>query len=165
MKKKELTSATIKNKLFILMFPAFILVHLTLISSIKLFPFLDTPNHLGLATIYRYYGEQTNQFANYFTIDTFLKPNVFHLFFCGLKIFPSVEFANKIFYSLYVILLPLAVLLVIKKIGGNPWFSLLSFLMLYNCNVCYGFVGLTIALPFVLLLFYCLLEDSEKNRL
>jgi hypothetical protein len=151
------------RNLFLTLFLLFIGAHLLLVGTIRIYPFLDTPNHLAIATIYRYYGEPSNQFANYFTIDTFLKPNVFHLFFCGSNLFPTVEFANRVFYCLYVLLFPLSILLVIKKIGGNQWFSLLSFLFLYNINVLYGFNGFIIALPFVMFTFYCMLNYLNKQ--
>jgi hypothetical protein len=149
--------------LFAIIFLLFISLHAYLMVSTRLYPFLDAPNHLAMATIYRYYGEPTNQFAHYYAIDTFLKPNVAHLFFCGSKLFPSVEFANRVFYCLYVLLFPLSILLVIKKIGGNQWFSLLSFLFLYNINVLYGFNGIIIALPFVMFTFCSLLYYMEKG--
>ena len=133
--------------------------------STRLYPFLDAPNHLAMATIYRYYGEPTNQFASYYAIDTSLKPNVAHLFFCGSELFPSVEFANKVFYCLYMLLFPLSILLVIKKIGGNQWFSLLSFLFLYNINVMYGFNGFVIAMPFVMFTLYVVLNPEQQTVL
>lgn len=153
------------KKIFLLTFLLFITLHLYLMSTMRIYPFLDMPNHLALATIYRFYHEPANQFDQYYSLDVFPKPNVFHLFFCGSKIFPTVEFGNKIFYCLYTLLFPLVTVLVIKKLGGNPWFSLLSFLLLYNSNVCYGLTGFTIAIPFVLLFFYFLLDYLEdENR-
>ena len=116
-----------------------------------------------MATIYRYYGEPTNQFARYYAIDTFLKPNVFHLFFCGSTYSPQSNLPIRVFYCLYVLLFPLSILLVIKKIGGNQWFSLLSFLFLYNINVLYGFNGLIIAIPFVMFTF-CVMLNYMDNR-
>ena len=115
------------RNLFLTLFLVFIGAHLLLVSTISIYPFLDAPNHLAMATIYRYYGEPGNHFTDYYLIDTVLKPNVFHLFFCGSKLFPSVEFANKLFYCLYVILFPTAVLLVLRRLGGNSWFGLLIF--------------------------------------
>jgi len=122
--------------------------------------------HLASATIYRFSGKSDNLFNQFYYIKKlFGQPNNFHLIFCGLKIFPSVEFANKVFYSLYVILLPLSSLLLIKKMGGNPWFSLFSFLVLYNSNTMWGFVGFTFSIPFVLLFIYLLLDYTSRDRL
>lgn len=150
--------------LFSILFITFIMMHLLLVGNVRLYPFLDTPNHLAMATIYRYYGQPGNHFADYYLIDTVLKPNVFHLFFCGSKLFPSVEFANKVFYYFYVLLFPIAVLLVIRRLNGNPWFGLLSFLYIYNYSVTFGFAGFTIAIPFIFLLFYFYLDYLERTR-
>ena len=144
-------------------FCALISLHVILIFTIRLFPFVDLPNHLSVATIYRYYGDAGNQFKEFFTIDIFLKPNIFHLLFCSCKIFSSVEFANKIFLSLYIILLPLSVVRCITYFGGNKWYALLSFLFLYNFNVSWGFVGYVIAIPTVLFLFIASLRFFEKT--
>ncbi len=135
------------------MTPFLILIglHLLLICTQRLYPFTDLPNHLAAATISRYYDDPSNRFAEFYALDRFLKPNVFHQSFCGLPLFPSVEAANRAFLCLYVLLLPLSVLLVIKRMGGNRWFAFLSFLLLYNYNASWGFVGFIFALPLVLI--------------
>lgn len=150
---------------FPVLFATFILMHLVLIWSVRIYPFVDVPNHLGLATIYRYYGEPNNLFSYFYTINTFLKPNTFHIQFCGSSIFPTVEVGNKVFFCLYVILLPVSILFTIKKLGGNPWLAFLSFLYLYNYNVSFGFVGFSIAIPFVFMLFAKIPDHLEKDNL
>jgi len=137
---------------FPLIFIIFVLLYAGIIWKPRIYPFTDVPNHLGIATIYRHYGEEDNHFKQFYTINPAFKPNTFHIFFCSMEIFPSVEYGNKVFFCLYAVLLPFSVLGVIKKYGGNPWFSLLSFLFLFNYNVSYGFVGYTIAIPFLLVL-------------
>jgi hypothetical protein len=143
------------NKLFTAIFLVLLSAHLILVASTRLFPFTDLPDHLAAATIARHIGEPSNQFSEYYTVEAFGKPNTFHLIFCSLRIFPSVEFANRVFFLLCVALVPLATLWVITKLGGNRWFSLLSFLLVYNLNVNWGFVGFAFAIPLVLA-FYCL---------
>ena len=150
---------TVKSKRgFFFIFICFLTAHILLISTTRLFPFLDMPNHLAIATIYKSYGDSANQFEKFFYIDLFPKPNVFHVVFCGSQLFPTVEIANRIFYCLYAVLFSLAGFLVIKRVHGNPWFCLLPFLLLYNINVSYGFTGFTISIPFVLLTFYVILD-------
>ncbi len=152
------------RRLFALLFSLLILLHILLICTRRIYPFTDLPFHLSAATIFRHHGEPTNRFDEYFKVDLSAKPNVFHIFFCGLPIFPDVESANRVFYCLYVISLPLAVLLLIGKLGGNPWLSLLSFLLMYNFSVLWGFSGFTISIPLLLLLFYLLLFYFEDGR-
>jgi len=155
---------TVKRKTFLTAFVILAGLHLALVCASRLYPFTDLPNHLAAATIYRYFGEPTNRFAEFFALDTFLKPNVFHMLFCSLDIFPSVEFANRMFFCLYVVLLPLSVLLVIRKLQGNPWFSLLSFLLLYNYNTSWGFVGFTFSIPLLMFTFSATIDHLESRR-
>lgn len=161
----KLHNRTAGTSLFPILFITFIMMHLLLVGNVRIYPFVDVPNHLALANIYRYYGQPTNQFAQFYALNTLIKPNTFHMYFCGSKIFPSVEFGNKIFFCLYIILLPVTTLFAIKKLGGNPWFAFLSFLYLYNYNVSYGFVGFAMAIPFVLLFFSVLLDHLEEDNL
>lgn len=127
-----------------------------------LLPFVDLPFHLGVATVVRGYGEPGNQFADYFTLQILGQPNVFHLWFCSRDIFPSVEFANKVYFALYSYALPLSLYAVIRELRGNPWFSLLGFLYLYNFNTHWGFVGFVAAMPMVLALFAVLLRHLRR---
>lgn len=154
-----------KTYFFAAVFSTFIVLHIFVMFSLRIYPFVDLPNHLAAATIFKFYGSPTNHFSDYYAINTFPPTNVFHLLFCSLNIFPSVEFGNKMFYCLYVLLFPLSILMLIRKLGGNQWFSLLAFLLLYNYNLHWGFVGCTIAIPFILFLFYFLREFLNGNRL
>ena len=128
-KMREQSKAAYRGKtLFWIIFVLCLSMHTILIASIRLYPFLDTPNHLAMATIYRYYGQPGNHFTDYYLIDTFLKPNVFHLFFCSSKLFPSVEFANK------SILLPLRVAISTVNPAGhkkNRWQSVVLSALLF----------------------------------
>lgn len=149
------------KRLFFAIFAALIVLHVALLATARLYPSIDLPDHLAAATIARDAGEASNQFTQYYAFGARFEPNTFHLFFCSLKIFPSVEFANRLFFCIYAILLPLSVLLVIRKAGGNQWFSLFSFLFMYNINVTWGFVGFTFAIPLVLLFYYFFLLEPE----
>lgn len=151
------------DKVFYTIFVTLICLHAILIVTTRLYPFIDLPNHLTEATIYRYYGDESNRFSSYFALDLFLKPNTFHTLFCSLPVFGSVETANRGFFVLYVILLPVSMLLLIGKLGGNRWFSLLSFLLVYNLNVSWGFVGFVFAVPLALLFMHAAIDFIERG--
>lgn len=153
------------RKLFLFFFGVLILLQVVLMWSARIYPFVDVPNHLGLATVYRYYDDSTNYFSDFYELDFVLKPNTAYDFFTASEIFPTVEFGNKVFFCLYVVLLPLSMLFAIWKFGGNPWFAFLSFLFLYNYNVSYGFVGFTIAVPFVVVLVALLPDYFRRSNL
>jgi hypothetical protein len=141
----------------------FTALHIALIWSSRLLPFVDLPDHLATATILKYYGSPDNVFSLYYELGSLWgKPNVFHIYSCTLGIFPSVEIANKIYYSLYLLLFPLSVLLIIRHLEGNPTFALLTFLLIYNLNVVWGFAGYTLAIPVFLLIFLLILRYLDK---
>lgn len=140
-----------ENRWFWAAFLLLLGIHYWMIGSSRILPFVDLPNHLANATIYRHIGEPGNQFAHYYSVHPlFPNANVVHLAFAGSKIFPSVEFANRVFYMLYATLIPLGVFLLIREAGGNRWYTLLSFLLIFNLNAVFGFTGFTIAIPIVL---------------
>jgi hypothetical protein len=86
------------------------------------------------------------------------------MIFCSLKIFPSVEFANKVFYIIYIIIFPLSSLLLISYIRGNKWFSLLSFLFIYNHSVHWGFTGFTMSVPLIIIFILFTIKYFEKQN-
>lgn len=139
------------KRLFLAAFAALVILHAFATSSSRLLPFIDLPNHLAASTIVRHYGEFGTEFAKYFNVDLFPKPNVLYITFCSAKIFPTVETASRVWYFLYVLLLPLSVLLLVRKLGGTPWPAVLSLLFLYSYSVCWGFTGYTMAIPLILL--------------
>ena len=153
-----------KNRSYALVLAGMIIIHICLLTTLRIFPMTDLPFHLAVATIHKHYGEVSNHFAEYYSVDLFPKPNCLHPLFCGLRIFPGVEFGNKVYYGIYLVLLPVSVLLIIRKIRGNPWISLLSLLLLYNLSFRWGFAGHTMAIPLVLLTLYFHLRTLSDPR-
>ena len=139
----------------------FIILNTFLLSGVRLLPFIDLPNHLAEATIFKFY-EQGNLLSQYYQPTPWYFPNTFHTVFCSL--FPSVEWGNRVFHVLYLILLQASVFLVIKQLKGNPWYGLLAILFTYNYNVTFGFVGFAISLPILILLFYAILRYIHAEK-
>lgn len=151
--------------LFYTLFFIFLFLHLYLISSQRLYPFIDIPNHLTSANIYRFYGDAENDFINYYDIPSLLKSNMSHLFFTSMSVFPDVESGNKIFLCLYVLLLPLSLLFLIKYVKGNVWFSLTAFFLLYNFNCNWGFTDYIISIPLLIFFYITMCGYFEKGRI
>jgi hypothetical protein len=119
---------------------------------------------LAGATVIRYYDEPGVRFSSYFVLDSFLgKPNIFHMLFCSWNVFPSVEFANKVFYCAYIILLPLSIVFAARVYGGSWVFAFCSFPLLYNFNTCWGFAGFTFSIP-VFIAYFCVIELWAQTR-
>lgn len=140
----------------------FILATALIIFLNPLLPFVDLPSHLAEATIYKYYYDSENLFSTYYQLTPWYFPNTLYLVFTSA--FPSVVIGDKLFFMSYVILMPTTIFLIIRELKGNLWYGLLSFLLIFNYNVTYGFVGFYMAIPITLLLFYTLLLDAKKQR-
>jgi hypothetical protein len=138
---------------------AFLFVHALVIFIFPLLPFIDLPNHLAEATIYKYGNDPG--LREFYQPTPWWYPNTFHAVFCSL--FPDVEMGNRIFHMLCIVLLLGGVWLVINELGGNPWYGLLASLFTYNYNFTYGFVGFAISIPMVIVLFYLILLDIRRD--
>lgn len=140
----------------------FVLLNSIFLASVGLLPFVDLPNHLAEATIYKYYAP-ANLLGKYYQPTPWYFPNTFHTVFCSL--FPSVEWGNKVFHIMYIVLLHGSMFLAIKQLRGNAWYGLLGILLTYNYNVSFGFVGFAISIPVLILLFYVILLYIDKERM
>ncbi len=115
-------------------------------------PFIDLPLHLSMSTIIRAMRDNDAVYPLYYsTISLFKIPNTFHIGFCSLPLFPDIEFANLIYYIVYIILFPLAILHLIREMKGNPVFVFLSFIFIFNYNAMWGFVGFMSGVPLVII--------------
>jgi hypothetical protein len=139
------------------------LVHLAILFSARLLPFVDIPNHLAMATIAREYLADSNAFSQYYALDLFPKPNVLFLFFCASPIVPSVEVGAKALVALYIVLVPLSVVMLVRCVGGSTWFAIAACLLLYNFNLIWGFVGYTISIPFVAIATWLTMEHVASD--
>jgi hypothetical protein len=141
----------------------FVILNAIFLFSLNLFPFIDLPNHLAEAAIYKFYGEPGNAISQYYQPTPWYFPNTFHTVFCSL--FPDVEMGNRIFHILYILLLQLSLYLVIRQLNGNPWYGLLGILFTFNYNVTFGFVGYAISIPVIVIIFYLTLRDLKEDRI
>ncbi len=153
------------HRTFFIILTAFFFAHLLFFDQLRLLPFSDYLNHLSEATIYRYSGQPDNDFHLYYPYRLFPYANVFHILFMGSPFFPSVEFGGKLFVSLYMVLLPLSIFLLIRRLGGDIWFTFLSFLYLYNRSFYWGFLPFAFSIPIFFLLFLAILISLEKRNI
>ncbi len=126
-----------------------------------LYPFVDLPNHLAEAAIYKL--SNSSIFNNFYHVSGGIEPNSLHYIFISL--FNDIEKGNKLYYALCAISLPVFTFLLIKRLGGNWEFSVLSLLLIFNYNVSFGFAGFTLAIPLVLSVFYLLCINKPWSKI
>lgn len=158
-----------KEKHIKYIFIIFLLVLPACIALTRILPFIDLPFRLMASTIFRYYDSADYLFNQYYTIPTLFKSNVFHLIFCSLKIFPDVETANKIYYIIYFVSFPVLLYFLIKKLGGNKWYSILGFFIVFNSDAHWGFADYTMSfsalLVFILVILYAFRRKNILSAL
>ncbi|MCI0472708.1 MAG: hypothetical protein L0Y76_03905, partial [Ignavibacteria bacterium] len=130
-----------------------IILNIFWVVSTPILPFVDLPFRLAESVIFHHYNNPDYLFSEYYVIPSLLKSNIFHTVFCSLSIFGNPETANKIYYSIYIILMPVSSYIIIKKLNGNIFYSLLPVLFLLNHNVHWGFTGYTMSVPILIILF------------
>lgn len=130
-----------------------LLVNLSNVWRLEVYPFTDLPNHLAEATILRALALDGQSSFPLYSLhpDIQIIPNISHAVFCAL--FADVELGNRIWYSLYMLLLVAVVLSLIRLVKGDPWFGLLAIPLIFNFNTMWGFAGFTLAVPLLLAVF------------
>ncbi len=142
----------------------FTAVNLYWVICLPLLPFADLPFHLAESFIVKNFGVGGFLFEKFYVIPSYLKSNTFHTFFCSSGIFPDVETANRIYYAVYVVLLPLSMLVLIRLFEGNKLFSILSFLFIVHYSVHWGFTGYTMSVPVLFFIFSVYFLYFVKRR-
>jgi hypothetical protein len=153
------------GRVFYCVFGALLASHAVLMALPRLYPFVDLPNHMAAATIFKYFGEDSNRFDEFYALDTAVQPNLFHIVVPALRVFPSVETGYRVLLCAYALLLPMGAYWLIRTIQGNPWFAMPSFLLLHGFNTGWGFAGFLFSIPFVLLVVTLIPATLEPGRL
>lgn len=154
-----------KRKFFFIYFLSIIILNALILISIRLYPFIDLPFRLAVATIYKYYNNTDYLFSEYYLIPSIFKSNIFYTLFVTNSIFGNIELGNRVFYIVYLILFPLSVYFLIKYIKGNTWYALLSFLFIYNHNCHWGFADYMFSVPIIIFGLIFLIQQFEGYKL
>jgi hypothetical protein len=134
----------------------------------RLLPMLDTPSHLALARGWHSYHDAAYNIAKYY--DLRIRPVPYIAFYAvidALLYVCSIETANKLFLSAYLVLFPLSVLAIARALRRSPWLALGAFPLAFNQNWIYGFSSylMSIALAFFsLAILIRFLEAPTRRR-
>ncbi len=114
-------------------------------------PFLDLPQHLGLATIIHHLGDPAWDFQTYYLIDARPLPSwgfygPVHLLAYGM----SVPVAARVVLVAYALLLPYGARTLFSAFGRDPRLGLIAVPLVWNTNLYMGFVSFVVAVPLFL---------------
>jgi hypothetical protein len=131
----------------------------------RLLPMLDTPNHLALVRGWHSYYDPSYRIAEYYTLR--IRPVPYFLYYASMHLMmfaASIETANKLFLSAYLVLFPLSVLALARVLGRSPWLALGAFALAFNRNWIYGFSSYLMGTCFMLLAFTALISFLREGR-
>ena len=139
-------------------------MHLSNIWRLETNPFTDLPNHLSEAYLFKALADPNNPLQSYYKNEiTVVTPGTLHTIFCAL--FPDVETGNRVFYSLYMAVLLLGMVIVVHAAKGDVWIALLSMVFFYNFSTLWGFAGYTMGLALLLVAVAVLLKFNDQPTL
>ncbi|MEO0093658.1 MAG: hypothetical protein ABIK67_05330, partial [candidate division WOR-3 bacterium] len=138
---------------FLILFVVFSILFVLPVWLVEFLPFVDLPQHLNFVYILKNFHNPELNYDKIYALRLFPTHNTFHLFFNYLLsfLFP-LAIANKIYLTISILLFPLALWFLIKQLGGNEQFTLLGFLVSYNYNLFWGFVGVNVGIALILFL-------------
>jgi hypothetical protein len=135
----------------------------------RLLPMLDTPNHLGLVRAWHSYHDPSYHIADYYTLRIRPVPYIFFYWSIHMLMYVfSIEVANKIFLSAYLILFPLSILSLARALKRSPWLALGGFPLAFNQNWIYGFSSYLMSTCFLFFALAALirwLDDGRRSSL
>ncbi len=116
---------------------------------VRILPMQDIWQHLALVDVIHNYWAPGSVYPDYFLLPDVPKPNLFYYFVTSLIGYatPTLEIANKIVLTLYVIAFPLGFLYLLRSFGRSKWLSLFAFPFIFNAMFYLGFVSFFLAMP------------------
>jgi len=152
-----------------LLWIALTVVALVPVWSQRLLPMLDTPNHLAMARAWHDFHDPASHVARFYTLH--VRPAPYILFYASLHALmfvTSIEVANKLLLSAYLVAFPLSIRALVTSLGRSPWLALGAFPLAFNQAWIYGFTAHLVA---VCLMFFALaalvryLRDGARREL
>ncbi len=129
-------------------------------------PMLDTANHLALVRGWHSYYDPVYHLADFYDLRVKLVP--YFLFYAAIHLLMllhfSIETANKLFLSAYLILFPLSVLYLVRSFGRSDWLALGGFSLAFSQSWMYGFSSFMMGTCFTLLAIGAICRYLEAGR-
>lgn len=105
----------------------------------RLLPMAETPHDLAVARVWHSFHDPAYKVSDYYALR--LRPLPPILFYAAVHLMMyvvSIEIANKLFLSAYLILFPLSVLALARAFRRSPWLALGGFALAFNQTWAWG---------------------------
>ena len=115
-------------------------------------PFLDLPQHLGLAAVVTRYHDPATRFAQYYALDHRITPYWGYygaMWLLGQAL--PLELANRLLFTAYAVGTPLASAYLLASFGRDRRWAVLTIPLVFNTNLFLGFGSFLLSIPLFLL--------------
>jgi len=118
----------------------------------RFLPFLDLPQHLGLAAVVARYRDPATAFARTYLVQAGVTPYWGYygsMWLLGRAL--PLELANRLLFTAYALGLPLAAAFLLASFRRDPRWAVFTLPLVFSTNLFLGFVSFLLSLPLVLL--------------
>jgi hypothetical protein len=125
-------------------------------------PMSDLPEHMAQVAVWKHFDDACHRFSEIYEIHWGTPYVLAYLVIRAFATFLTVSAATKVTVWLSIVLLPLAMRELLKR-GGDPWLSLLGFLLAYGYSFYWGFLQFAITIP-IGIFYLALLYDTRRRE-
>lgn len=138
-----------RHRAFLGLLAVLTLLNLVPVWSVRVPPMQDMWQHLALVDVIHHYDAPGSIYPDYFVLPRSPRPNLVYYYLTHLIGFvtPSLEVANKVVLSLYIVAFPASFLAFLQAFGRSRRLVLFAFPLTYNAFFFYGFVSFLIGIP------------------
>ena len=147
---------------FWILFGSLSVISVVPLFAVDLIPGVDYPTHLSMIRILRYAFEDPSAFHATYGTRLWQPYWGFYAPVLLLSSVLSIDLAAKIVLAAAILMQPIAVLLLARRVGANPAVSLLSFVLAYSFSVYWGLLPFLVAMNVGLLGLLPALRYSER---
>ncbi|HEX7623143.1 MAG TPA: hypothetical protein VF400_06190, partial [Anaeromyxobacteraceae bacterium] len=118
----------------------------------RFLPFLDLPQHLGLAAVVARYRDPATAFARTYLVQAGVTPYWGYygsMWLLGRAL--PLELANRVLFSAYAVGLPLAAAFLLASFRRDPRWAVFTLPLVFSTNLFLGFASFLLSLPLALL--------------
>jgi hypothetical protein len=147
----RLVAALRGDAVFYGLFGVLAVVFLLPLAVARILPLQDAPGHLAVVQIWRHLA-QPGPMGESFRSSGELSPYLtYYSLLRVLGVAMPLEWAQKLLLGAYVVGLPAALAYTLGRFGHDRRYALLSFALVYNTPLIYGFISNVLALPLFVL--------------
>jgi hypothetical protein len=119
--------------------------------SVKYLPMVDLPQHTAQVSIWIHYHDPAYGFAQQFELNWFTPYLGGYALARFFALFVPILAAMKLVVTLAVLALPLSLLFLLRRTGGDVWWSLAGFPLAFGHCYAWGFFNFLIGIPLCLI--------------